>query len=348
MVYDDCMDPGPYPVSRLRRLRQSAVLRRAVADVVLTPDQLICPLFVTGEKEAKPVASMPGISQWPVQEALGMIRTLSDRGLFQFLLFGVTPAEKKDARGTFVRSPEAPVNRLLAEVREAGLKVVMYADLCLCEYTNHGHCGLLHAPTEKLGSGGDESVKVDNDATLGQYALAAVMLAKAGADVVAPSGMMDGQVGVIRSALDDAGYHDVAILAYSVKYASSFYGPFRDAGQGGMKFGDRRGYQMDYRRSREWRSEIQADLAQGADMLMVKPAGAYLDIVRHVRETVNVPLVGYQVSGEYAMLHAAAQQGWVDLKQGALETTYAIRRAGADLVISYFAPQLLDWLREEK
>lgn len=337
------MESSMFPVQRLRRLRRSATLRRAVADVTLDVHDLIYPLFVTTAKEAKPVGSMPGVSQLPVKDALRTIRKLTQRGLSQYLLFGVTPDEKKDAKGGYARNGEAPVNRLLSEVRSAGLDVLMYADLCLCEYTDHGHCGVL-AEGENLKAHEQLSVNVDNDATLGQYALTALAQAKAGADVIAPSGMMDGQVGVIRSALDDAGYRNVAILAYSVKYASCFYGPFREAGEGGMKFGDRRGYQMDYRRSREWRSEVQADLAQGADMVMVKPAGAYLDIVRQMRDLVDVPVVGYQVSGEYAMLHAAAQKGWLDLEAAAMESTYAIRRAGADLVISYFAPQLLEWI----
>ncbi len=333
-------------MQRLRRLRRSAGLRNALADVTLDVGDLIYPLFVTDATEAKPVTSMPGVSQLPVKDALRTIRKLAGKGVSQFLLFGVTPSAKKDAKGSFARAKEAPVNRLLAEVRSAGLEVVMYADLCLCEYTEHGHCGVL-SEGESLKKHEHVSVNVDNDATLGQYALAAVAQAKAGADVLAPSGMMDGQVQVIRGALDDAGFQHVAIMAYSVKYASSLYGPFREAGEGGMKFGDRRGYQMDYRRSREWRSEVEADIAQGADMVMVKPAGAYLDIVRQVRDAVSVPVAAYQVSGEYAMLQAAAQQGWLELKPTVLETTYAIRRAGADLVISYFAPQLAEWLGEE-
>jgi porphobilinogen synthase len=269
------------------------------------------------------------------------IRRLRKAGLRQFILFGVTPAAKKDAAGSYAADPDAPVNRALAAVRDAGLDVLLYADLCFCEYTDHGHCGVLSADNP-----GTAGWVVDNDRTLENLGRTAVAQAQAGTDVVAPSGMMDGMVGAIRGALDGAGFLQTAILAYSVKYASGFYGPFRDAGEGGMKFGDRRGYQMDYRRSREWRTELAADLAQGADLVMVKPAAAYLDIIHQVRQACSVPVAAYHVSGEFAMLHAAAQRGWLDLRQAALETTYAIKRAGADLILTYFAPQLVEWLGE--
>ena len=334
------MDAAGFPVGRLRRLRRGQVIRAAVADVTLRARDLIYPLFVTGADTATPVASMPGVSQLPVKQALETVRELSRRGLSQFIFFGVTADDKKDATGSFALAPDAPVNRLLAEVRHAGLSdsVLTYADLCFCEYTDHGHCGVLR-------QGGDGAAPtVDNDATLEMIGRLAVAQARAGADVLAPSGMMDGQVGAIRSALDAAGFTHVAILAYSVKYASALYGPFREAGAGGMKSGDRRGYQMDYRRSREWRSELAADLAQGADMVMVKPAATYLDIVHQVRQACAVPVAGYHVSGEYAMLHAAAQRGWVDLDAATREVLYAIKRAGADLIVTYTAPRVLDSL----
>lgn len=327
---------------RLRRLRRSPLLREAMADVTLQPRHLIYPIFVSEAAEPIPVASMPGVSQLPVDDAVALMRKLSERGLKQFLLFGVTPNEKKDPEGSYAASPDAPVNRALRAARQAKLDVLLYADMCLCEYTSHGHCGVL----AEEANDGRTSVNVDNDRTLALYAATAVAQARAGADVVAPSGMMDGQVAAIRSALDEAGFQRTAILAYSIKYASGFYGPFREAGGGGMRFGDRCGYQMDYRRQREWRSELAVDLAEGADMVMVKPAAAYLDIVHHVRQACDVPVAAYHVSGEYAMLHAAAANGWLDLRTTALETTYAIRRAGADLIITYFAPQLLDWLNE--
>lgn len=340
------MSSVPSEPHRPRRLRRSAILRDAVVDVDIRPNHLIFPVFVTNLDQSKPVSSMPEVRQLPVREAVETIRGLAGRGLRQFLLFGVTPTDKKNPQGSFASSPQAPVNRVLREVREAGIDVVMYADLCFCEYTDHGHCGILSGPpTDAQRSGSAQrSVEVDNDATIARLAQTAVVQAQAGADVVAPSGMMDGQVGAIRRALDEAGYPHTAILAYSIKYASTFYGPFREAGEGGMKFGDRRGYQMDFRRSREWRIELEADLAQGADMVMVKPAATYLDIVRQVREATSVPVAAYHVSGEYAMLHAAAQRGWLDLQSAAVETTCAIRRAGADLIVTYFAPRLIEWL----
>ena len=326
-----------FPVSRPRRLRRSKAIRDAVSDVTLSPDDLVYPMFVTAAEIARPVASMPGVSQLPVPDAVKRINELADRGLRQFILFGVTPGDEKDDTGSYVSSVDAPVNRTLHALGSRD-DLIMYADLCFCEYTDHGHCGALCGDSRK------EDWVVDNDRTLELLGAAAVAQAQHGADMVAPSGMMDGQVAVIRKALDDAGFAHVGILSYSVKYASDFYGPFRDAGEGGMQFGDRRGYQMDYRRSREWRTELQADIAQGADMVMVKPAAAYLDIIHQVRASCSVPVAAYHVSGEYAMIHAAAQKGWLDLKNAALETTCAIKRAGADLILTYFAPDLLDWI----
>ncbi|MEX2387819.1 MAG: porphobilinogen synthase [Phycisphaeraceae bacterium] len=333
--------PEPaFPQRRLRRLRRGQRLRDAVADVTLTPGQLVYPLFVGDMPEPRPVAAMPGIAQLPVDAAVQTMRDLAGRGVTQFLLFGVTGAEHKDAHGSYAASPDAPVNRTLQAVRDAGLDVLLYADLCFCEYTDHGHCGALidggHPPADPL--------TVDNDRTLDLLGQTAVAQARAGADIVAPSGMMDGQVAAIRRALDAAGHPHTPILSYAIKYASSFYGPFREAGEGGMQFGDRRGYQMDYRRGREWRAELDADLAEGADMVMVKPAMAYLDVLRQVRDACDVPVLAYHVSGEFAMLHAAAARGWLDLKPAVLESTTAIRRAGADAVVTYFAPQLAEWL----
>lgn len=307
-----------------------------MADVVLQPQDIIYPLFVSDRAQEKPVASMPGISQLPVAEAVESIQQLAAEGLSQFILFGVTSDQNKDPVGSYAASAEAPVNRVLSEVRRCGLDVLMYVDLCFCEYTDHGHCGVLDKT--------DQGWMVDNDQTLDHLATTAIAQAEAGADVVSPSGMIDGQVGTIRAALDEAGYTQVLILAYSIKYASSFYGPFRDAGEGGMKFGDRRGYQMDFRRSREWRIEVEEDLAQAADMVMVKPAVTYLDIIHQVRQMCDVPVAAYHVSGEFSMLHAAAKLGWLELKPTVLEQTYAIKRAGADLILTYFAPQLLAWL----
>ena len=335
--------PAPKPQHRFRRLRSRQALRDAVSDVTIPKQSLIYPLFVGEMDKPVPVASMPGISQLPIRNAVDTIQSLSDQGLSQFILFGVTPKGKKDAAGSYAANPDAPVNRVLQQVRDSGSDAILHADLCFCEYTDHGHCGVLHDDANE--QNGNPAV-VDNDRTLDNLATTAIAQARFGADVIAPSGMMDGMVGTIREALDGSGFQQTAILSYAVKYASNFYGPFRDAGEGGMAFGDRKGYQMDFRRSREWRSEVLADLEQGADMVMVKPAVAYLDIIKGVRETCDVPVAAYQVSGEYSMLHAAADKGLLDLKEAALETTYAIRRAGADLIVTYFAPQLLKWLQD--
>jgi porphobilinogen synthase len=333
------------PQSRPRRLRRTSAIRDAVRDITIPVDCLIYPLFVGEMDQPKPVASMPGVSQLPVDAAVQTIKDLAAEGLRQFLLFGVTPGSKKDATGSYAAHPDAPVNRVLQAVRSAGLDVVMHADLCFCEYTDHGHCGVLIDGAECAdGDSISGGAVVDNDRTLINLGKTAAAQASYGADFVAPSCMMDGMVAAIRHALDDSGHQQNAILSYAVKYASNFYGPFRDAGEGGMAFGDRKGYQMDFRRSREWRTEVLADIQQGADMVMVKPAAAYLDIIRGVRECCDVPVAAYHVSGEYAMLHAAAEKGWLDLKETALETTYAIRRAGADMIVTYFAPQLLKWL----
>lgn len=325
-----------FPVQRPRRLRRGQTVRNALADVRLTRHDLVYPLFVGDLAAPEPIDSMPGISRLPVLDAVETIGQLAKAGLQQFMLFGVTNPTKKNAQGAYAADADAPVNRVMATVRDRGVEAWMFADLCLCEYTDHGHCGVLCQDDPKW--------VVNNDATVQQLGKVAQVLAASGADVVAPSGMMDGQVAAVRRALDDAGYAHVAILSYSVKYASSLYGPFREAGGGEMSFGDRRGYQMDYRRQREWQTEVDADVAEGADMVMVKPAVAYLDIVRQVRDRCHVPVAAYHVSGECAMLWAAAQRGWVDLQPAALEITSGIKRAGADLIVTYLAPQLLEWI----
>lgn len=278
---------------------------------------------------------MPGVAQYSPDTATRRIGELVEAGLSQFMLFGVIDAAEKDAAGSAALDSANPVHATIRAVRDAGIDALLYADLCFCEYTDHGHCGVLCD---------DDDVTVDNDATLHGLARQAVLLAESGADFVAPSGVMDGMVGAIRSALDKADHLQTGILSYTVKYASGLYGPFREAGEGVPQFGDRRGYQMDYRRAREWRTELELDIAEGADMVMVKPALAYLDIIAGVRAASAVPVVGYHVSGEYSMIHAAAARGWCDLEQVAMEHTTAIKRAGADLIVSYFAPQLLEWL----
>ncbi len=324
---------GPH---RPRRLRRGQRVRDLVADVRLHPRQLVMPLFVrAGEQLARPVDSMPGVRQMSPDVAAGTIDELTRRGLGSFMLFGVIDPREKDATGSAALDPGNPVSQTLRQVRDAGSDALLIADLCFCEYTDHGHCGHIDR---------DVRLTVDNDRTLGPLGRQAAMLAECGADMVAPSGMMDGQVGAIRRALDEAGHHHTAIMSYAIKYASALYGPFRQAGEGTPQFGDRRGYQMDYRRRDEWRRELSLDLAEGADIIMIKPALAYLDVIRGVAETSSVPVAAYHVSGEYSMMHAAADRGWLDLQAGAVEATTAIARAGAQIIITYFAPQLLDWL----
>jgi len=316
-------------VARGRRLRGTAALRRLVAQTRLAPADLILPLFVKeGIDEAVPVASMPGVAQHSLESLRKAANEAVASGVGGLLLFGI-PAVK-DGSGSQADAEQGIVNVALRALRsDLGDSTVLIADLCLCEYTDHGHCGLL----------GTHGV-VDNDETLGRYAAIAVAQAAAGAHVVAPSGMMDGQVAAIRGALDGADRMEIPVLAYAAKYASAFYGPFRDAAEGAPQFGDRAGYQMDPANSDEALREVAQDLAEGADAIIVKPAMPYLDIVSRVAGAVDVPVVGYQVSGEFAMIEAAAERGWVDRDRAILETVTGIRRAGADIVITYWAAEL--------
>lgn len=316
-----------YPTARPRRLRRTAALRRMVRETTLTPADLVAPFFVKeGLREAQPVPSMPGVHQHTVESLLAETATHIDVGVRTFLLFGV-PAHK-DGDGSAAWDPAGILQRALAALRDAyGEDVVLIADTCLDEYTDHGHCGPLDA------AGG-----VRNDAACAAYARAAVSQADAGADLVAPSGMMDGQVGAIRAALDAAGYAEsVAIMSYAAKFASAFYGPFRDAAESAPAFGDRRSYQLDPANGAEGLREALTDTAEGADLLLVKPASAYLDIVAQVKAATGLPLAAYHVSGEYAMVHAAAQRGWIDGDAVLAEVLTGVRRAGADLVITYAA-----------
>ena len=316
---------GRFPEHRPRRLRRTAALRDLVAETRLDTSDLIAPLFVReGIDQPEPIGSLPGVVQHTVDSLLTEVRGLADLGVRSVMLFGV-PAHK-DAVGSGASDPDGIVQVALRELRSAlGDRVALMADLCVDEYTDHGHCGIV----------GDDGV-VDNDRTLELYAAAARAQADAGAHVVAPSGMMDGQVGAIRSALDTAGHESTAILAYSAKYASALYGPFRDAVDVTIADGgDRRGYQQDPRNARESLVEVAADIEQGADMVMVKPALAYLDVIGAVRAMVDIPLAAYHVSGEYAMVHAAAERGWIDGDAVMLEHLTSIRRAGADIILSY-------------
>ncbi|HET6873583.1 MAG TPA: porphobilinogen synthase [Acidimicrobiales bacterium] len=323
-----------FPVTRMRRLRRHPVLREMVAETVLTPADLIAPLFVReGVDSPQPIVSLPGVVQHTVESLVKEARRLHSLGVPALVLFGVP--EHKDALGSGASDRDGIVQvalRALAE--ELSGQMVLMADLCLDEYTDHGHCGIL-----------DRRGEVDNDLTLERYAAAALAQAEAGADVVAPSGMMDGQVAAIRAALDGAGHTGISILAYAAKYASALYGPFRDAVDvtiaGG---GDRKGYQQDPRNRREALREVELDIEEGADMIMVKPALAYLDVIAAVRARTEVPLAAYHVSGEYAMIKAAAERGWIDGPAVALEHTMAIKRAGADVILTYLAGELAEVL----
>jgi len=327
--------PARFPVRRMRRLRRTAAMRRLVAETTLDVDDLVAPLFVReGVDEPVPIASMPGHFQHSTASLVAEAKRLASLGIPGLVLFGV-PLRKDDV-GSGAWDPDGVVQIALAELRGAlGDTMVLVADLCLDEYTDHGHCGVLRADGT-----------VDNDATLELYQRVAVAQAAAGADVVAPSGMMDGQVGAIRAALDGAGHHEVAVLAYAAKFASALYGPFRDAVDVTIRGGgDRRGYQQDPRNGREALAEVALDVAEGADIVMVKPALAYLDVIAAVAGRVDVPVAAYHVSGEYSMVKAAAERGWIDGSAVALEHLLALKRAGADVLLTYFAGEVAEALR---
>lgn len=321
---------------RPRRMRRTEALRRMVRETPLRAADFIAPLFaVEGRDTFRPISSMPGQAQMSIDRIEREVDELRELGVGAVLLFGIP--NHKDAQGSGAWDAAGPVPQAVRAIKQRAPDMVVIADVCLCEYTDHGHCGIL-APEAGRGD-------VLNDPTLDLLARAAVAYAQAGVDVVAPSAMMDGQIAAIRAGLDAAGHHDTPILAYAAKFASAFYGPFREAAESTPQFGDRRAYQMDGANSREAMREVALDVAQGADMLMVKPAGPYLDIVRMVRDRYDLPLAAYQVSGEYAMLKAAAQNGWIDERRAALESLTAIKRAGADMIITYYAKQAAGWLR---
>jgi porphobilinogen synthase len=326
-------DATAAPRLRPRRTRRTAALRAFVRETTLSAADLIHPLFIVeGSGIEKPIETMPGHSQRSVDRLAREIAELQALGIPSVLLFGIPRA--KDDTGTGAWDADGPVPRAIAEIKRLAPEMLVIADVCLCEYTSHGHCGVVR----------DESGVVINDETLPLLGQAAVCYARAGADIVAPSAMMDGQVAAIRAALDADGLTDTPILSYAAKHASAFYGPFRGAAESTPSFGDRRAYQMDPANAREALVEVQLDVDEGADMLMVKPAGSALDIIHQVRERFPHPLVAYQVSGEYAMLKAAAERGWLDEPRAALESLVAIRRAGADRVITYYAKEAAQWL----
>jgi porphobilinogen synthase len=313
-----------FPIQRMRRLRSSASLRRLIREARLDPGQFILPLFVCpGEGVRKEISSMPGNAQLSVDNILKECEECASLGLGGVILFGI-PSEKDEmASGAYAE--DGITQQAVRAIKRAVPGLLVVTDVCNCEYTSHGHCGFVRD--------GD----VDNDVTLEWLAKTAVSHARAGADIVAPSDMMDGRVGAIRSALDQCGFTNTPILSYAAKYASVFYGPFREAAESAPQFGDRRSYQMDPSNFREAMSEIELDLEEGADMIMVKPALAYLDVIREARSRFDVPLGAYQVSGEFSMIMAAAERGWIDLERAILETLTSIRRAGADFILTYFA-----------
>jgi porphobilinogen synthase len=320
-----------YPIHRPRRLRRSEAVRALVRETRLSPQQLIAPLFVCeGEGVRREIASMPGCFHLSVDALVEECRELARFGVAGVILFGIPDEKHPDGHGA--SDPAGPVARGLRAVRAALPGLSLWADVCLCEYTDHGHCG-------PIGTAPDGLVEVDNDATLPLLAAAALAYAQAGADVVAPSDMMDGRVGAIRAALDRAGRSDVVLVSYAAKYASGFYGPFREAAGSAPSFGDRRGYQMDPANALEALREVETDLGEGADIVMVKPALAYLDIVWRVKERFGVPVAAYNVSGEYAMVKAAGARGWLDEPRVVLESLLSIRRAGADIILTYFAKE---------
>jgi len=322
----------PFPATRMRRLRRTGALRDLVRETSLAPSQLIQPAFVVpGEGVREDVEAMPGIERFSISELVAEATEIAATGVGALLLFGIPST--KDESGSGAYDDEGVVQMAVRALKEAHPDLTVITDVCLCEYTSHGHCGFVRD--------GD----VDNDITVELLAKTAVSHAEAGADAVAPSDMMDGRVGAIRHQLDEEGHPGTAIISYSAKYASAFYGPFREAAGTTPEFGDRRGYQMDPANSEEAVREAELDLEEGADMLMVKPATPYLDVVRRIKDATGAPLAAYHVSGEYSMLKAAAANGWIDERSAVLETLTSIRRAGADAIVTYYAKEAATWLR---
>jgi porphobilinogen synthase len=322
-----------FPLHRPRRLRQSEVWRRMVAETRLSADAFIYPLFIVpGTKVRHPVESMPSVFQFSVDQVAIEARNAFEAGVPAVLLFAAP--DHKDAKASSATDPNGLVPQAIAAIKAACPKLLVWADVCLCGATDHGHCG--HVTAEGV---------IDNDSSIETLAQVALAYARAGADAVAPSDMMDGRVLAIRQLLDRSGFTRTPIVSYAAKYASAFYGPFREAAESAPAFGDRRSYQMDPTNSREALREVMLDLEEGADMVMVKPAGPYLDVIRQVRDAVRVPVVAYQVSGEFSLIKAAAERGWIDERAAVFETLTGIKRAGADLIITYFAVDMARWLR---
>lgn len=320
-----------FPVRRLRRLRHNSILRKMVEETVLSVNDLVYPLFVVpGSKIKNEITSMPGIFNFSIDTLSEEVKNVSSLGIPAVILFGIP--ETKDETGSGAYNENGIIPKSIEALKKAEPNLLIIADVCLCEYTSHGHCGVIQ--------NGD----VDNDPTLELLAKSALTFAKAGADVIAPSDMMDGRVKVIREKLDTNGFQHLPVMSYSAKYASAFYGPFRDAAQSAPQFGDRRSYQMPHPNIREALQEVELDIEEGADIVMVKPALAYLDVIKAVRANVNVPVAAYNVSGEYSMVKAAALNGWIDEKRIVNEIILGIKRAGADIILTYHAKELASWL----
>jgi porphobilinogen synthase len=323
----------PFPAQRLRRTRRTAALRGLVRETQLSPSEFVYPIFVTvGEDIRNPVSSMPGVFQLSINHAVAEAKRVHALGIPAILLFGIP--EEKDQAGSGAYDPEGIVQLATRAIKEAVAELIVITDVCLCEYMSHGHCGVVEKDTGQI----------LNDISLELLARTAASQAEAGADIVAPSDMMDGRVAAIRSELDREGFENTPIMAYAAKYASAFYGPFREAAESAPTFGDRRSYQMDPANAREALLEVELDVEEGADIVMVKPALPYLDVVRGVKETTSLPVAAYSVSGEYAMIKAAAQNGWLDERTVVLEALTGIKRAGADIIITYYAPDVARWL----
>lgn len=323
-----------FPIQRLRRTRRTGALRGLVREIELSPSDFIYPIFVAaGEDVRRPIPSMPGIFQLSINHAVEEARRASSLGISGVLLFGIPDEKDEAASGAF--DPEGVVQLATRAIKDAMPELLVVTDVCLCEYTSHGHCGVID----------HDRHEVMNDVSLELLARTATSQAEAGADIIAPSDMMDGRVGALRAALDADGFEETPIMAYSAKYASAFYGPFREAADSAPQFGDRRGYQMDPANAREALRETALDIQEGADIVMVKPALPYLDVVRRVREATDLPVAAYNVSGEYSMIKAAAQNGWLDEERAVMEALTGIKRAGAEIIISYHAPDASRWLQ---
>lgn len=322
-----------FPIYRPRRLRANENLRRLVRETIITVDDLIYPMFVThGENTTTEISSMPGCYQYSVDRLVQAAKELVSLGIPGTILFGIP--EHKDKHGTEAYADDGIIQQAVRAIKDAVSELLVITDVCLCEYTDHGHCGIV------------EDGEVLNDPTLELLVKESISHARSGADMIAPSDMMDGRIGVIRDALDDEGYDNIPIMAYSAKYASAFYGPFREAAESAPQFGDRRSYQMDPPNSEEALREVALDIEEGADIVMVKPALSYLDVIHKVKSEFQMPVAAYNVSGEYAMVKAAAQNGWIDEKRVAMELLTSIKRAGADIILTYFAKSVAKWLQD--